>query len=428
MNDGGTQRVYLVERSLRPGDVILMNGGEKSSRIISFFDGGPYSHAALYIGEGKIYQADDNGVADALLPFVRVKIGEEVVQWRYLESYKGQALVLRHPVLESIDTAEVRAALEAIRAKYMYDPYSKFHRLAGPLRWPWPLRWIAGRVLKLMWSDKAERARRIEGVFCSELVALFFETLGLNIFPDRLDAVNVGPNDFVTSNLNHVFCVVPDQVARSTPFESEEFVDPTLERRMKDTHRLLSVLKEDEERSKEIEAEQAKKRKEVVAIELRKFDETASLLSKHIESGLIKGAIEKDTKKLKWFGATKKVLRECVGPARAAILHRRYEEEKHTRAALQFRTVQFRLMRRWLRDKVQLERDSNPKTLIGLVRRWFLARRSRRLYMAFKVGFDADRKNLLERAEQLRKAHLDPGWEREYIDSIRRQLPDGWGE
>ncbi len=62
------EAAYLRYKTLRikavaqPGDVVLVRGNQRISRIIQTLTTSPYSHAALYVGEGKIIEVDPQGV------------------------------------------------------------------------------------------------------------------------------------------------------------------------------------------------------------------------------------------------------------------------------------------------------------------------------------------------------------------------------
>lgn len=62
---------YIKPNELIPGDVILCKGKDLVSDMISWLDGGEYSHATLYIGDNTICEADFDGVLNVGLSKIR---------------------------------------------------------------------------------------------------------------------------------------------------------------------------------------------------------------------------------------------------------------------------------------------------------------------------------------------------------------------
>src|SRR5687767_8880808 len=58
----GAGKVYLDAGQLRAGDILLLHGGTAVSHAISTFHPGRFSHAALVVSQGQIFEADTDGI------------------------------------------------------------------------------------------------------------------------------------------------------------------------------------------------------------------------------------------------------------------------------------------------------------------------------------------------------------------------------
>ena len=201
MSDNELRPVYLWPGKLQIGDVILLNGAEKLSRWIAFFDGGPYSHAQLVVEEGRILEADDPGVDFEFLPKVYAR-GKDVDSSLFkVVSYQGKLRVLRHPLLKQLSQAKVQAAISRTCDKYLHDPYAYKWRLLGPMRFIWPVRFVLTLFARLF-DSREMRERQLEGRFCSELIGLFFKELDLSLFKNEWAPHQIGPNDLCSRYCN----------------------------------------------------------------------------------------------------------------------------------------------------------------------------------------------------------------------------------
>jgi len=81
----GENEALLAPQDLRPGDILLTSEPSLRAAGIQLFTFAPVSHAAVYIGEGKI--------VEAVMPSVRTRGIEEVLKDETV------AVVLRHPEL-----------------------------------------------------------------------------------------------------------------------------------------------------------------------------------------------------------------------------------------------------------------------------------------------------------------------------------------
>jgi len=139
------ERLWTLDpAALRDGDVILEFGGSIKSAIISAFDGGPYSHALIWVGNNDVVESVGGGVRN--LSFERVLI-EDPALWTLLH--------------QPDRTLGQRAALAARRL------VSKHYNTKGAFRSLGPGAGV---------SDPG-------AVFCSELVAQAYLDAGVEVVP-----------------------------------------------------------------------------------------------------------------------------------------------------------------------------------------------------------------------------------------------------
>lgn len=184
----------LISERLRPGDVILTRGMEKESLLIAVSTAGPFSHAALVLNESSVFEALDDGVGyNWLRPVCSGSLNGQRIHCVRLGSTVSNIKVLRHRHLKSISSHRVHSALDALVREFLGHPYSIMRRLAEPLIWiVRPVaRWLLGR------KDPADKRRpeALPGVFCSELIAQFFQGLSIPLFGGARRPEQISPNE-----------------------------------------------------------------------------------------------------------------------------------------------------------------------------------------------------------------------------------------
>lgn len=156
----------LLRRFLRPGDVLLVEGGERVSTVIKYLTQSTWSHAGLYIGEAlgvdkpSLIEADlVNGVA--AVP---------------LEKYADRNTRICRPVgLSPEDCANlIDFAVAHIGDAYDLKNVVDLARYLLPLP-PVPLSWRR-RMLALGSGDPTQ-------AICSTLLAQAFQSVGFPILP-----------------------------------------------------------------------------------------------------------------------------------------------------------------------------------------------------------------------------------------------------
>jgi hypothetical protein len=172
MSDSG---VFVVQNSLRPGDVILTMGTGKFSDGIARATGSRFSHAILIIEAHRWFEADDDGVGfSEVLTCGGWHDGPGVHEWVTPLPGCADALVLRHPSLITRDPGSIRIALERIVTPWAGADYSDYRRLVHPLAVGGRPSWLV--TIGLLITQLLD-PREATGMFCSEVVARAFEAM-----------------------------------------------------------------------------------------------------------------------------------------------------------------------------------------------------------------------------------------------------------
>jgi hypothetical protein len=190
---------FLVIPKLETGDVIVLRGKKPRSKVIAGFTGGSYSHAALWVGHGCLVESDGAGVGETFPQLLSLSRGNgrEVICLP-AEEPVSELVVLRHPGMASVSEKARADALARLRQREFYSDYSELARLPKlAVRAPAVLRRVAERTFGKF--DGLVAPNRAPGAFCSELVAIYFEVLGLPLFPGIV-AGALSPNSLVTNS------------------------------------------------------------------------------------------------------------------------------------------------------------------------------------------------------------------------------------
>jgi|GEM_PF-1365659 len=158
----------LLDRTaLKPGDILVSTEDARISSAIRTSTFSAYSHAALYVGDGKIIDA--------------TKLG---VRKRSLSDLTDPALrvgVIRVTGVSSIQNTQVLRTAQRLVGK----SYNYFGLIFGGLVELTPIyrtyRAVTGEPLKVSGSTLGP------GYFCSELVIKAYKSAGLSIAPDSGD-------------------------------------------------------------------------------------------------------------------------------------------------------------------------------------------------------------------------------------------------
>lgn len=190
---------YLNLSLLRPGDVILTfpSGLPVESAAIKILCGGQYSHAILVLKPTVWYESEDNGVGKTLIFPDRVEVNDGCARLlRCLDRY-GAVGVFRHPRLEDAQEEQLTLRLEEITNGLTYKRYPNYVRIAEDLRLlkDVPLREHLFRLI-----SRVDKPGLNEGMFCSEVVAYVFKSLGFP-FKDK-EPHEVRPSDISDESIS----------------------------------------------------------------------------------------------------------------------------------------------------------------------------------------------------------------------------------
>jgi hypothetical protein len=159
-----------LRKSLKPGDVLLVEGKSRISRAIKYLTQSTWSHAALYVGPivGAHTHDDEPHV------LIEAEVGEGVVSAALSKYYQYHTRICRPVGLSQEDCNTVCSyAIERIGFDYDLKNIIGLMRYLVPL--PVPQRWRR-RMLALGSGDPTR-------IICSALIAQAFEVVRYPILP-----------------------------------------------------------------------------------------------------------------------------------------------------------------------------------------------------------------------------------------------------
>ena len=167
----GTSRFDLLETSLRPGDVLLVDGNSRISSAIKYITQSSWSHAALYVGDA--LRDTHPGLGTHVLIEADVVDGVRALP---LAAYRGAHTRICRPVgLRAEDVAHVIGhASRRLGQRYDMRNVIDLMRYLIPAP-PVPGRWR--RRLLALGSGEPTQA------ICSSLIAAAFQSVGYPILP-----------------------------------------------------------------------------------------------------------------------------------------------------------------------------------------------------------------------------------------------------
>ena len=166
-----------LRATLKPGDVLLVEGNNHISGVIKYLTQSTWSHAALYVGP-----IGDRVTAEGeALVLVEANIGQGVVAAPLSKYARYHTRICRPTGLTADDCARV-CAYAAERIGFDYDVKNIIDLLRYLLPLPVPQRWR--RRMIALGSGHPTR------IICSALIAQAFETVRYPILPKvtRLDS------------------------------------------------------------------------------------------------------------------------------------------------------------------------------------------------------------------------------------------------
>ncbi|MDY4379902.1 hypothetical protein SOV92_19120 [Pectobacterium brasiliense] len=194
----------LRKSKLQPGDVLLVRGNNPFSSLIVMMSGGQYSHAAIWIPVGNadftdlfLAESDTAGVGfTSIIPMSLYQEGLSTSETVYcIPDNPKNWVLLRHPECKNIDAAQMLQASIQLQKNDFFKTYSAVPRLLEAVTLPTPYHILFKGLAQTVECFRIDKGTR--GAFCSELVATFFSTLGLDLFSNDRPPNTVAPNDFL---------------------------------------------------------------------------------------------------------------------------------------------------------------------------------------------------------------------------------------
>ena len=159
-----------LRNSLKPGDVLLVEGNSHISRVIKYLTQSTWSHAALYVGPIESANTDE-GEPHVL---IEAEIGEGVVSAPLSKYYRYHTRICRPVGLSQEDCGTVcNYAIDRIGFDYDLRNILDLMRFLVPL--PVPQRWR--RRMIALGSGTPTR------IICSALIAQAFDAVRYPILP-----------------------------------------------------------------------------------------------------------------------------------------------------------------------------------------------------------------------------------------------------
>lgn len=179
-------------RVLRPGDVLLVEGGERISTAIKYLTQSTWSHAAMYVGE----MLPHTGSGMSRHRLVEVNLGEGCVSVP-LQKYASYNTRICRPV--SLRPEEIKAVtsymIDRIGVKYDHRNIFDLLRYFFPTP-PVPVRWR--RRMLAIGSGDPTRA------ICSSLIAQAFQSVRYPVLPEIRLARAVGASRRARREVWHI--------------------------------------------------------------------------------------------------------------------------------------------------------------------------------------------------------------------------------
>jgi len=186
--------IALMQRVLRPGDVVLIDGRDKVSAAIRYLTQSSWSHAALFVGDA-LGQTTEDGEPITL---IEVNVGDGCVAVP-LSKYECSPTRICRPVNLTEEDRQQVVSFMCNNIGLTYDTRNVFdlarYLLPNP---PVPRRWR--RRMLALGSGSPTRA------ICSTLIAQAFQAIHYPILPrvEKLKRGDHGANGYTSSEVHHI--------------------------------------------------------------------------------------------------------------------------------------------------------------------------------------------------------------------------------
>jgi len=182
---------YLRWAAVQPGDVLLTRSIGLRANLITTVTKGQYSHAAIFVptsfegsaGSVALLEADGFGVGFTLPKHFHFCTESGTTTAYSIPHSPERFKLLRHPEISALPRKRLQEAAQRLFQHMLHRPYSKLQRLVKPAALPDPIERLAEEVLAI--ADRFRAPKEVDGIFCSELVALYFRELALQLFTDE---------------------------------------------------------------------------------------------------------------------------------------------------------------------------------------------------------------------------------------------------
>jgi cell wall-associated NlpC family hydrolase len=183
-----------LQLTLRPGDVLLVDGNEKLSVAIKYLTQSTWSHAALYVGD-VLGQSEANGEPHTL---IEANVGDGVIA-APVSKYACYNTRICRPVGLTEDEIQSLVRFAAARIGHKYDMRNiiDLARYLLPVP-PVPVRWR--RRMIALGSGEPTRA------ICSTLIAQAFQSVRYPILPriERIPGQSRAGSAYTESEILHI--------------------------------------------------------------------------------------------------------------------------------------------------------------------------------------------------------------------------------
>lgn len=186
--------IDVLRRSLRPGDILLIEGNTRLAAIIKYLTQSTWSHAALYIGDA--LGADPKGGEPQVLIEALAPLGVIAVP---LSNYVGFNKRICRPVGLTDEDRKAVIDFAVARLGTRYDNKQIFDLARYLIPYPPVPVSIRRRLLAFGGGDPTK-------AICSTLIAQAFASVHYPILPERIEVggkiYGVGP--YVESEIEHI--------------------------------------------------------------------------------------------------------------------------------------------------------------------------------------------------------------------------------